>query len=233
MAILTRSDVDLYYEVHGSGPAILLTHGYSADTRMWAPNITALSATHQLILWDVRGHGRSSAPDDSALYSRDKTLNDMVALLDHLQVGQAVIGGLSLGGYLSLAFNVFHSDRVRGLLIFDTGPGYRNDEAREGWNRMAIESGEKHASLGLRLAARGILTQQDSKALDSMPDIAVPTLVLAGANDRPFLKATDYMAAKIPGARKVIIENAGHTANLDQPDEFNRVVAQFLADHSL
>jgi len=90
MAILTRSDVDLYYEVHGSGPAILLTHGYSADTRMWAPNITALSATHQLILWDVRGHGRSSAPDDSALYSRDKTLNDMVALLDHLQVGQAV-----------------------------------------------------------------------------------------------------------------------------------------------
>ena len=233
MALLKRGDIDLYYEVHGSGPAILLTHGYSADTQMWAPNIEALSARHKLILWDVRGHGRSGAPADPALYSRDKTMHDMAALLDHLQIERAVIGGLSLGGYLSLAFNVFHPDRVRGLLIFDTGPGYRNDEAREGWTRMAIESGEKHASTGLRLAARGILTQQDSKVLDSMPGICVPTLVLAGVNDTPFLKATDYMAAKIPGAHKVIIDNAGHTANLDQPDEFNRVVTQFLADHSL
>jgi pimeloyl-ACP methyl ester carboxylesterase len=233
MAFLKRGDIDLYYEVHGSGPAILLTPGYSATTQMWAPNIDALAARHTLILWDVRGHGRSGAPTDPALYSRDKTMHDMAALLDHLQLEQAVIGGLSLGGYLSLAFNVFHPDRVRGLLIFDTGPGYRNDEAREGWNRMAIESGEKHASTGLRLAARGILTQQDSKVLDAMPGIAVPTLVLAGANDTPFLKATDYMAAKIPGARKVIIDNAGHTANLDQPDAFNRVVTQFLADHSL
>ncbi len=233
MALLAQGDVDLYYEVHGTGPAILLTPGYSADTRMWAPNIAALCSTHQLILWDVRGHGRSGQPDDPALYSRDKTMHDMLSLLDHLQIGQAVVGGLSLGGYLSLAFNVFHPDRVRGLLIFDTGPGYRNDEAREGWNRMAVESGEKQESTGLRLAARGILTQQDSRALDSLPGVTVPTLVLAGANDRPFLKATDYMAAKIPGARKVIIDNAGHTANLDQPTEFNRVVTQFLADHSL
>ena len=233
MALLNRGDTDLYYEVHGKGPAILLTHGYSANTRMWAPNIDALAARHTLIVWAVRGHGRSGAPDDPAAYSRDKTMHDMAALLDHLQIERAVIGGLSLGGYLSLAFNVFHPDRVRGLLRFDTGPGYRNDEAREGWNRMAIASGEKHASTGLRLAARGILTQQDSLVLDAMPGIAVPTLVLAGADDTPFLKATDYMAAKIPGARKVIIDKAGHTANLDQPETFNRVVTAFLADHSL
>ena len=233
MAFLERGDATLYFEVHGSGPAVLLTHGYSASSMMWAPNIDALSATHTLIVWDILGHGRSSAPEDASLYSRDRTVSDMAALLDHLQIKRAVVGGLSLGGYLSLAFNATHGARVLGLLIFDTGPGYRNAQAREDWNRTAIETGDKQAERGLRLAARGILTQQDSRVLDSLPGIAVPTLVLAGANDTPFLKATDYMAAKIPGARKVILDGAGHTANLDQPEAFNQAVVEFLGDHAL
>jgi len=64
--------------------------------------------------------------------------------------------------------------------------------------------------------------------IDSLPSIRVPTLVLSGAEDQPFLQATDYMAAKVPGAEKVILKGAGHAANIDQPAAFNAAVRSFL-----
>jgi pimeloyl-ACP methyl ester carboxylesterase len=74
-----------------------------------------------------------------------------------------------------------------------------------------------------------MLTIQDGSLIGSLPQIAVPSLVLVGADDRDFLAAADYMAAKIPGAQKVVVPDAGHSANLDQPDAFNRAVADFLS----
>jgi pimeloyl-ACP methyl ester carboxylesterase len=61
-----------------------------------------------------------------------------------------------------------------------------------------------------------------------LPEIAVPTLVVVGAEDTPFLAATDYMTAKIPQARKVVIPDAGHASNIDQPELFNRALRSFL-----
>jgi pimeloyl-ACP methyl ester carboxylesterase len=63
--------------------------------------------------------------------------------------------------------------------------------------------------------------------------ITVPAMVIVGANDTPFLAASDYMAAKIPGAKKVVIEGAGHSANIDQPEAFNAALASFLAGAGL
>jgi pimeloyl-ACP methyl ester carboxylesterase len=74
-----------------------------------------------------------------------------------------------------------------------------------------------------------MLTQQDDSVIRSLETIRVPTLVLVGANDSIFLAATDYMAAKIPGATKVTIPDAGHASNLHQPTAFNRAVEDFLA----
>ena len=249
MATLNRDGVSLYYEVHGKGPALLLTHGYSATSRMWAGQIDAFSKRYRLILWDMRGHGASDYPADPAAYSEAATVADMAALLDGVGAETAIVGGLSLGGYMSLAFHLAHPDRVRALLIIDTGPGYRNDEAREGWNRNALKTAERYeieglgrlaagsvemrtsthrSAEGLALAARGMLTQKDARVISSLPTIAVPSLVVVGADDTPFLAASDYMAAKIPGARKVVIANAGHAANIDQPEAFNIAVLDFL-----
>lgn len=87
----------------------------------------------------------------------------------------------------------------------------------------------KHRSAqGLAHAARGMLAQKDARVIESLPAIKVPTLVLCGAEDKQFLGATEYMAAKIPGAEKVILEGAGHAANIDQPDAFNTAVRSFL-----
>jgi pimeloyl-ACP methyl ester carboxylesterase len=251
MPRIDRNGVKIYYEVHGSGPALLLTHGYSSTSAMWQRQIEALSRHHQLVLWDMRGHGQSDYPDDDAAYSEALTVADMAALLDAVGAGTAIVGGLSLGGYMSLAFHRAHPDRVRALLIIDTGPGFKKDDAREAWNKRAHETGERFEREGLAVlkslsrerstvshrdasglarAARGMLTQRDARVIESLPGIRVPSLVVVGADDTPFLAAADYMAAKIPGATKVVIPAAGHAVNIDQPQAFIEAVLPFL-DH--
>ena len=64
MPTINRDGVHIYYEVHGSGPPLLLTHGYSSTSGMWQGQIAALSKHHKLVLWDMRGHGQSDYPDD-------------------------------------------------------------------------------------------------------------------------------------------------------------------------
>jgi pimeloyl-ACP methyl ester carboxylesterase len=254
MAFLDRDGVRIFYEVHGHGPAILLTHGFSATSAMWRPQIAALSKDHMLILWDMRGHGQSDYPEGDSAYSEDATVADMAAILDAVGAREAVIGGLSLGGYMSLAFHLEHPKRAKALLIVDTGPGYKNDEARAGWNKNALATAERldrdglaalqtasaeralaqHRNAGgLARAARGMLTQRDARVISSLPEIRVPSLVVVGANDTPFLKASDYMAGKIPGAKFAVISDAGHAANLDQPEAFNTAVLDFLRANSV
>ena len=219
---------------------------------MWKPQLQALSQDHTLIFWDFRGHGRSDAPEDLSYYSEALTTADMAALLDATGFETAVIGGLSLGGYMSLAFYADYPDRVNGLLIIDTGPGFKNDAAREDWNRYAesaalrIEEagGDPSASpevtqsvhrsfRGVANAGRTMLKQYNDRVIHSLPDISVPTIVVVGADDKGFITSTDYMASKIPGARKLVIANAGHASNMDQPELFNRGILAFLADHGL
>jgi pimeloyl-ACP methyl ester carboxylesterase len=249
MAMLDRGGVKIYYEVHGEGPVVLLSHGYSSTSEMWRGQVGPLSAKHKLVIWDMRCHGKSDYPHDQAAYSEAATVGDMAALLDEVGAQTAIVGGLSLGGYMSLAFSRVHPERVSALLIIDTGPGYRNNEAREGWNQNALKRADRFERDGLSLleggsaevrltrhrsadglarAARGMLTQSTPDVINSLPTIAVPSLVVVGADDKPFLAAADYMAAKIPGARKVVIEYAGHSSNIDQPDAFNAAVVGFL-----
>ena len=250
MPFFDRDGVRIYYEDHGQGPPILLSHGYSVTCRMWEGQIGVLASRYRVIVWDMRGHGESDDPDDPAAYSEALTVEDMAALLRLCEIDGAVIGGLSLGGYMSLAFHAAHPEMVRALMLFDTGPGFRNAEARRAWNERAQqrardletcgfaalgESDEvrmsKHRSArGLAGAARGMLAQaDDNHIIAGLDKIAVPTLVLVGAGDAHFLAAADYMARKIPGAVRVTIPDAGHASNLHQPAAFNRAVQDFLA----
>ncbi|HVB17363.1 MAG TPA: alpha/beta fold hydrolase [Stellaceae bacterium] len=248
MPTLDRDGVSIYYEVHGAGPAILLSHGYGATCRMWDGQVAAFADRWRLILWDMRGHGKSGDPADMARYSQALTVGDMAALLDASGVEQAIIGGLSLGGVMSLAFHLAHPARVRALVLCDTGPGFRNPEARRQWNARAearardLEAkgladsgggaetrlGTHRSARGLAGAARGMLVQHDSLLIDSLPGIAVPTLVVVGSEDKHFLGAADYMVGKVAGARKIVIPDAGHASNLDQPAAFNAALGEFL-----
>lgn len=109
-----------YYEVHGEGTPLLLTHGYSSASGMWHDQIEPFTkAGYKLIIWDMRGHGRSSYPDDQNAYSEAHTVADMAAILDKVcgDGSAAIVGGLSLGGYMSQAFYRDHPQRVKALLI--------------------------------------------------------------------------------------------------------------------
>jgi pimeloyl-ACP methyl ester carboxylesterase len=251
MARVQLNGIGIEYQDGGSGPAVLLTHGYSATGRMWDGQREALGARYRVLSWDMRGHGQTDDPDDPALYSHALTVEDMRALLGHLGIARAVVGGLSLGGTMSLAFHLAHPDMVRALVICDSGPGFRNAAAREEWNEQAEaraaelesrglealggrsremqEAARYHRSAqGLAHAARGMLAQRDSRLIDSLPGIRVPTLIVVGDQDKPFLAPSEYMAKKIPGARLEVIAGAGHSSNLDRPEAFNRVLASFL-----
>src|SRR3982074_1960064 len=123
MPKINRNGVNIHYEVHGDGPPLLLTHGYSSTSAMWQGQIEALSKHHKLVLWDMRGPGQSDYPTEPAAYSEALTVADMAALLDEVGADTAIVGGLSLGGYMSLSFYRAHPQRGRPLLIIDTGPG--------------------------------------------------------------------------------------------------------------
>ncbi len=248
--LLERDGVRLHYETHGSDHGslpLLLSHGYSAEAGMWEHNLAALSSHRRVVTWDIRGHGRTVTPSSLAHYTQDACVKDMAGILDACGIRRVAVGGLSLGGYLSLAFHSAHRERVGALLLFDTGPGFKNETARARWNAYAVSQAERferdalaalpdspeakmgtHDATGLALAARGILTQSDSTILDSLPAIKVPTLIVVGERDTGFLAAADYMASHIPRSVLHIIPDAGHAANIDQPARFDQVIVEFL-----
>ena len=251
MSRVKLNGIEIDYAVSGRGRPVILSHGYGATRRMWDGQHAALGDRYRLITWDMRGHGQTESPDDPAQYSTELTVADTRALLQALGVSRAVVGGLSLGGYVSLAFYLAHPEMVEALVICDSGPGYRNADARTAWNTRAHQRavdleargldafggrsrevreamGHHRSAPGLAHAARGMLAQQDSRVIDGLAAIRVPTLVVVGDRDGPFLAPCQYMAKKIPGARLAVIAGAGHAANLDQPEAFDRVLLEFL-----
>jgi pimeloyl-ACP methyl ester carboxylesterase len=248
MPYLEREAARIFYEDDGAGVPVLLTHGFGASTGMWAGQVEVFANRYRLIRWDMRGHGQTECPEDLAHYSQAHTVEDMRALLDHLGIEKAVIAGHSLGGFMSLAFNVAYPERVHALVLQGCGPGYRRDEAREKWNERAenrartleegglaalgggAEVGEsvQGSAKGLAQAARGILSQVDSRVIDSLPGISVPTLIVIGDGDTYYLDGSRYMADRIPGAINVVVPGAGHGVNVEMPDAVNGALESFL-----
>ena len=249
MARARLNGIEIDYEVTGDGPVVLLGHGYGSTRHMWDDQHRALADRWRVVSWDMRGHGETDSPSDPKQYSAALIVADMRALLQHLGVERAIIGGLSLGGYVSLAFALAHPEMTQALVICDSGPGYRNAEARAQWNQRAQERAASleskgldaltrrsketqqavhRSAQGLAHAARGMLAQDGSQVIDSLASIRVPTLVIVGDQDQPFVAPSEYMAKKIAGARLAVIPGAGHSSNLDQPEAFNRVLREFL-----
>lgn len=248
MPFIDRDGIIIRYEVHGRGPPILLTHSYGTTMRLWDRQVAHFASRHQLILWDMRGHGGSGDPVDPAAYSQALTVGDMAAILNACGIERAIIGGIGLGGRMSLAFHFDHPDLVQALILSGTLAGFRNHESRMAWNFRAksqahtlevkglealgrgrdVRFAVHRSAVGLAAAARGMVVQNDSLLVDSLPTIRVPTLIVVGANDGDHFAASNMMAATIPGARRVVLQGAGAIANIDHPLAFNRAVAAFL-----
>src|SRR5579859_7452796 len=201
MPQLANDGVRIHYDVQGARterPSLLLSHGFSASGRMWDSNVGVLARDREVLTWDMRGHSRSDSPADASGYGVERSLEDMRMLLDVLDVPRAVLVGMSLGGYLSLAFHARHPERVAALILVDTGPGFRRKEPREQWNSFAErtaaslerdgfsalsrspEVGDHRDVVGLAHTARLVMAQRDARVIESLPQIAIPTLVVVG-----------------------------------------------------
>src|SRR5260221_11890900 len=151
MPFVTSDDhIRIFFEQRGSGPAVVLSHGFRASSAMWQAQMDALSDSYQVIAWDMRGHGRSDSPADPALYSLEASVPDIRVVMHACGVDRAAIGGLSLGGFVSLAFHLAYPENATALLLFDTCPSKR----RPPDERTSPTDGE---SLGFFNTRRGAL----------------------------------------------------------------------------
>jgi 3-oxoadipate enol-lactonase len=130
MMDIEANGIRMHYTIEGSGPPVVLLHGYPLDRSMWEPQVRALSSRYQVIAPDLRGLGASSlgSVQDSSM---DLMADDVRALLDRIAVrGPVVLGGLSMGGYVVFAFVRRYPDRVRALILADTRATADSEEGR-------------------------------------------------------------------------------------------------------
>lgn len=252
MAFTHINKIKLYYEAHGEGYPVVFTHGFTATHQMWEPQIPVISKKYKFLIYDVRGHGQSESPTSIDQYSADIVVEDLYHLLKFNGIRKAVVGGLSMGGYISLRFYLAHPEMVKALILMDTGPGYKNPAHRENWNKELEKTADRietegvkilmtedrkesplevmlrHDPKGLANMARKVVGQHDSRVIDNLGKISVPTMVLVGENDMPYHSAAQYMAKSIQNSEYVIVPNAGHASNIENAPHVNDVVMNFL-----
>lgn len=144
MPVVHANDVDLYYETYGSGFPIVLAHGYCTSINLWKHQIPLLAERYQVIAYDARGHGLSSAPAGKEHYTLSHLVADMHAVLQHLGVEQAYIAGHSMGGATTTGFAARHPEMTKAALICNIDAGHQppdpeNDPVAAETRRQGLE----------------------------------------------------------------------------------------------
>ena len=171
--IVAGDGIELYAEAHGEGTPVLLSCGMTSTHVNFRPQIEPLvAAGARVVLWDYRGHGRSDAPEDPEAYSMDQVVDDLGRVLDWGapagSYGPAVGGGLSFGGLASLHFALRRPDRVRALLLIDSGPGFKKPAAQEGWAAQVERTASFVESRGMRAFVEG---RAGATAIGTRPEL--------------------------------------------------------------
>ena len=259
----TINQLTLAYDDHGIGQPVLFLHAFPLNRSMWSGELITLLAEdrYRLVSLDWRGFGESDITGEVS--TMDMFADDVASLMDTLGMQDAVICGLSMGGYAAFAFLRKYSQRVKALILADTKPEADSAEAkanRENVARLVETQGpEAVADLqvpkllaeytrqnraeveirirqmivaattqGIAAASRGMALRADST--DLLTGITCPTLVIVGEQDvlTPPDVARKY-AAQIPNAQLVVIPQAGHLSNVEQPEAFIQAISSFLA----
>jgi pimeloyl-ACP methyl ester carboxylesterase len=122
MAFAEIGAIRLYYEEHGAGEPLVLSHEFAGSVKSWEPQLE-LSRSYRLVLYNSRGYPPSTVPADPAEYSQDHSVEDLRRLLDTLRIPRAIVGGFSMGGSIALNFALRYPDRVDALILAGTGTG--------------------------------------------------------------------------------------------------------------
>ena len=169
--------IEVAYDDAGGGEALVLLHGFPFDRSMWGGQSEVLSARWRVITPDLRGFGETPLGDGGTA-TMDEMAEDLAALLDALNVGRAVLGGLSMGGYVAFEFFRRFPRRVRALVLADTRPQADTDEGR----RTREENARKVLRDGIRPLADSMLPKLlSASTLEGGPDVVerVRSMMLA------------------------------------------------------
>lgn len=249
------SDLTMEYTDAGRGWPVMLLHAFPLSCAMWRSQVEALQAHWRIFAPDLRGFGGTSDFDGPP--SIPQMADDVAALLDHLDIREPVVlGGLSMGGYVALAFVRKYPARLRGLILADTKAEADDATGKANRDKM-IAFAESHtvrdvidsvmpkmatspaaveqvralastqSTAGIANAVRAMRDRPDFS--DVLPAVRVPTLVLVGSDDQlTRLPVAQSLAVKIAGAKLEVIEGAGHISNLENPTAFNGALKTFL-----
>lgn len=252
------NDTQLYYEVAGHGPSLVLLHGFLLDTRMWDDQFATFAQHYRVVRYDVRGFGRSALPTEEVYAHTD----DLKALLDYLGIAQAHIVGLSMGGEIAINFALTYPEMTTTLIVADPLlDGHSSPELDQSMlpiiERASTAGGKaanallldhvifaparEHPKVSARLAQ--MLTENsgwqwvndgsprpiEPPAVSRLHTITAPTLVIHGERDMAtFREITNILRAKVHQARMVVVPGVGHMSNMEAPTLFNTAVLSFL-----
>lgn len=240
----------------GEGPLVLFLHGIRGNRKNWNAQIEALSRKgFKAAAWDARGYGESE-DYAGALNFRDHFVGDVLRVAEHFAAKKFHLVGLSMGGRIARNVGIYHSDRLLSLTVVNANPGFNSmsaDDVRrfvterktrtpESIRKLLGPSPRKGAYEELVQSIDLIREESYRKTLEAsvaqdrdapIENIRVPTLILAGEEDKVYPpELARGMASRIPGAELATMKGAGHLANLEQPDEFNRILLDFLKRNS-
>ena len=250
----------------GSGPGLLLVHGFGGAKEDFADHVDALAARHRVVTFDHRGHGESDKPSDPSDYSLDRMADDILAVADGLGLDTFRLLGHSMGGMVSRRVVLAQPARIDALVLMDTSPGpipgldpeladlaagIMLDQGKDHLKPLLDEAGTLESPAHLRLLAerpelveyeernwqvispvmwatmlREIVHQPDQLAL--LAGVRSPTLVIVGEQDTPFLDGSRVMAGVVPGAELVVVRDAGHSPQFENPVAWLDALERFL-----
>jgi pimeloyl-ACP methyl ester carboxylesterase len=238
----TLNGVQLYFETHGSGEPLLLLHGFGGCSQDWSPLVADWSGHFQLIIPDLRGHGRSSNP--AKVFRHQDAAADILALLDHLAIGNFKALGVSGGGNVLLHLATRQPERVEAMVLVSATSyfpaqarplmrAYPDSLTEKDWETMR----KRHPGGETQIKAILASTASFADSYDDMnftppylATIKARTLIVQGDRDPLYpVEISVEMAKAIPRSSLWIIPNGGHgPIGGERWPEFLKTASTFL-----
>lgn len=257
MAFAKVNSQEIFYtDSGGSGPIVILAHGFLMDQTMFDPQVAALSPEFRVITWDERGFGQTKW--DGKDFSYWDSADDCLGLMDHLGIKKCVIGGMSQGGFLTMRAALKAPERVTALVLIDTAADNDGPETLAGYRIMVdtwIEHGpvpdltavianiiiaepneskktiakwQNFTTEAIKATANCLLNRDD--ITDRLSEIKCPAIILHGTADTAIsMERAEELRKGLVGAGKIVaIEGAAHASNLTHANLLNPPLIEFL-----
>jgi 3-oxoadipate enol-lactonase len=249
--------VETNYEIHGKkgAPWLTFSHSLACSLRMWDGQVAEFKDRFQILLYDTRGHGGSEAPKGP--YTLDMLAEDLKQLLVQLNIARTSYVGLSMGGMIGQTLVLKEPGLFDRVVLADTGHAQTPETLKQWDERIKTAEGKgmeplvqptierwftkdfRNTPAANKIAALIRSTPvpgyvgccQAIAKLNTTPrlkEIKRPVLAIAGEQDAA-APGTRYIGENVPGAKLVMIPQAAHIANIEQPDAFNRALREFLS----